>query len=238
MAAPQSRNSRDTTLKSVTFDDSNVSLVRADIHSPSGSISSGHGISAKLKGKHPSPSSGKVSDQRLQQRTSSPKVSDVGSDREADKSLDLSKMFGSLGALDPYRVSTPQKVGTLPFVPRLDNPDQAVQTIGDSAMEEELPLSPIRATTPSLVPAPRSSIPSTSRRRHCSYVQDRMLDVESMSEEECHFLPVMSAGTSSPARRAGPSRLTGRLGGHQGRLLSSGDVSLTDVISRMTLLEQ
>ena len=68
------------------------------------------------------------------QRTSSPKLSDVGSDREADRSQDLGKLLGSLGALDPFQVSTPQKVGSLPYVPRLDNLDQALQPAEDLSL--------------------------------------------------------------------------------------------------------
>ena len=109
-------------------------------------------------------------------------------------------------------------------------------------MVEELPLSPIRAASPFPVPASRPSIPSASRRRHRSYAQGRLLDVELVSEEECHSLPASLPATSvdtlSLARRAGQSRRTVRSGGRQGLLRSSGDVSLMDVISRMKLLEQ
>ena len=97
-----------------------------------------------------------------------PRLSDVGSDREADSSLDFSRLFE---ALDRSRVSTPRKVGTLPFVPRLDKPDQAVPTGEVSAMAEETISSPDRAasrmnlSTPSPVPAPRPSTLSGSRRQ-------------------------------------------------------------------------
>ena len=206
-AEHRSRSSRDSALKSVTFNDRTVSSVQADIHSPSGSTFSGLGTNARLKEKRHSPSSGKASDPQLQQHMSSPRVSDVGSDRE---SLDLSRLFGSLATLDPCRVSTPQKLGTLPYVPRLDKPDQAVPTTEASDMVEELSLSPIRAASPFPVPAPRPSIPSASRRRHHSYAQGRLLDVESVSEEEYHSLPASlpatSVDTSSLAQRAGPSR--------------------------------
>ena len=96
VAAPGLKGLRDTTLKAVTINDGTISSARADIHSPLGQTFSGRDTSAGPKEKKPYPSSGRGSgDQRLQ-HTSSPKLSDVGSDREADNSLDLSKMFGSL----------------------------------------------------------------------------------------------------------------------------------------------
>ena len=59
MAAPQSKSSRVGTAaeKSVRFNDT-ISSVRADIHSPAATTSSGH--STKLREKHPCLSSGKV----------------------------------------------------------------------------------------------------------------------------------------------------------------------------------
>ena len=110
-----------------------VSSVQAAIHSPSGQISSARGICVEPKEKKPSPSSGKVSADQPLQHMSFPKLSDVGSDREADSSLDFSRLFN---ALDRCQVSTPRKVGTLPFVPRLDKPDQAVPTEEDSVTAE------------------------------------------------------------------------------------------------------
>ena len=121
-------NHTGTSPKVVSFDNnsSNVSSVRAVIHSPSGQTSSARGTCVEQKEKKPSPSSGKVSAEQPPQRTSFPKLSDVGSDREADSGLDLSRLSNSL---DPCQVSTPRKVGTLPFVPRLDKPDQAVPMV-------------------------------------------------------------------------------------------------------------
>ena len=224
MAAPQSKSSRVGTpaKKSVRFNDS-LSLVRADIHLPAVTTSSGH--STKLREKRPCLSSGKVALQPPQ-RTSSPRLSDVGSDREADQSQELSKFLGSLGLLDPFQVSTPQKVGSLPYVPRLDSPDQAVRQVRDSATAVELPHSPLRASTPIPAPLPRTSVPSASRRRHHSCARERPLGEGSGSGEEFHSLPVLSIGTSTPSRQAVQSRLSGRPGGHRERLRSSGDVSL------------
>ena len=83
-----------------------------------------------------------------------PRLSDVGSDREADSSLDLSRLFN---AMDRSQVSTPRKVGTLPFVPRLDKPDQAVPMVEDSATAEKS------------FPHPARQLPgSTLLRRHRS----------------------------------------------------------------------
>ena len=158
----------DTSQKAVSFENNcsnsiNTSTVQADIHSPSGPTSSAQG---QAKEKKLSPSSAKVSAGQPLQPMYFPRLSDVGSDREADSSLDFSRLFE---ALDRSRVSTPRKVGTLPFVPRLDKPDQAVPTGEVSAMAEETISSPDRAasrmnlSTPSPVPAPRPSTLSGSR---------------------------------------------------------------------------
>ena len=40
-----------------------------------------------------------------------------------------SVFLGSLASLDPFQVSTPRKVGSLPYVPRLDHPEQAVERV-------------------------------------------------------------------------------------------------------------
>ena len=237
---------RGITPKAVSFNDSNVSSVQAVIHSPSGQTSNARGTSVEQREKRPCPSSGKASAERLPRHTSSPRLSDVGSDREADSGLDLSRLFSSL---DPCRVSTPRKVGSLPFVPRLDKPDQAVPMDEDSGTAEEItsspiravsPTSPTRAATPFPVPAPRPSLPSGSRRRHRSFAPGRLLDME--SEEECHSLPAYAPDSSDDfsgiPRRGGLSRLTARSNVRQGLPRSSGDVSLTDVISRMKLLER
>ena len=83
--------------KAVSFNDSsNVSSVRAVIHSPSEQTSNARGTSVEQREKRPSPSSGKASAERLLQHTSSPRLSDVGSDREADSGMDLSRLFSSL----------------------------------------------------------------------------------------------------------------------------------------------
>ena len=141
MATPPSRNSRIGTPaeKLVRFLDDSLhsakavtpspavrtskSPVNASGPSPSVRASNSH-VNASNPKRRPCPSYDRAV-QQLQQRTSSPRLSDVGSDREADKSRDLSEsaFLGSLASPDPFQVFTPRKSGSLPYVPRLDNPE-------------------------------------------------------------------------------------------------------------------
>ena len=113
----------------------------------------------------------------------------MGSDREADSSLDFSRLFE---ALDRSRVSTPKKVGTLPFVPRLDKPDQAVPTGEVSAMEGGTTSSPDRAvsrmdlTTPSPAQAPRPSTLLDSRRQAEHKTQQTVGDFPLTNQSKAH----------------------------------------------------
>ena len=169
---------------------------------------------------------------------SSPRLSDVGSDREANRSRDLSEsaFLGSLGSLDPFQVSTPRKVGSLPYVPRLDYPEEAVEQAGVSVTSVEVHRPP-QASTPAPTPALRTSVPAASRRHHQLCVQGRPTGGESESGEDCRSLPVMSLGSMTPPQHGAHLRPSARPVGHRSRLRSSGDVSLTDVILRMKALE-
>ena len=212
-------NRVDTSQKAVSFENNcssnNISTVRADIHSPSGPTSNVPGLYVGPKKKRPSPSSAKVSADMPLQPTSFPRLSDVGSDREADSSLEFSRMFE---ALDRSRVSTPKKVGTLPFVPRLDKPDQAVPTGEVSAMEGGTTSSSDRAvsrmdlSTPSPVPAPRLSTLLDSRRqehKNQQTVGDFPLTKQSKAHQivEDYHRAVQSTGVPTLSRSVAPNRL-------------------------------
>ena len=108
--------------------------------------------------------------------------------------------LGSLGSLDPFRVSTPQKVGSLPYVPRLDHPEEAVEQAGVSTTSVEVHHPPQPPT-----PALWTTVPGASRWRHQSCVQGRPIGEESESEESCRSLPVMS-----PSVALGRSLQSGR----------------------------
>ena len=109
-----------------------------------------------------------------------------------------SAFLGSLGSLDPFQVSTPRKVGSLPYVPRLDYPEETVEQAGVSVTSVEVHRPP-QASTPALTPALRTSVPAASRWRHQSWVQGRPTGGESESREDCRSLLVMSLGSMTPA---------------------------------------
>ena len=53
-------------------------------------------------------------------------MSDMGSDRDSDCTPGEKSFQDYLACLDPFQVSTPWKVGSLPHVPRLDLQDKPV----------------------------------------------------------------------------------------------------------------
>ena len=150
--------------------------------------------------------------------------------------MSKSAFLSSLGSLDLFQIFTPRKVGSLPYVPRLDHLKEAVEQAGVSVTSVEVHRPP-QASTPAPTPALRTSVPAASRRHHQLCVQGRPTGGESESEEDCRFLPVMSLGSMTPPQRGARSKLSVRPVGHRSRLQSLGDVLLTDVISRMKALE-
>ena len=127
--SPQSQwsSTRTPTNKSVRFKDvMAASSAQEAITSPSGLTSSQHGTVERP------PQSSRVLEQ-LQHCPGpllSPILLDGESDCEADSTLTshqhLDDSLDYLGCLEPLLVSTPKKVGSLPFVACLDRPDEAV----------------------------------------------------------------------------------------------------------------
>ena len=204
--------------------------VRDNVLSPSANISNSR-VSARSLVTCPCPSYDKAV-----LRTSSPKLSDVGSDRDVDRELSKMAFRGSLASLDPHRVSTPQKVGSLPYVPCLDRPDRAGEQAGEPATSVVVDAEVHRPPQPP-TPALRTTVPAVSRRRHPSSVRDLRIGQESASGEDNLSHPVMSLGRSTPPQHGDRLRPSVRPASRQSCPHSSGDVSLTDVISKMRALE-
>ena len=141
--------------------------------------------------------------QQLWQRTSSPRISDIGSDRDADQCPTENAFRDYLACLDPSRVSTPMKVGSLPYVLRLDRMDQAVAQATPTVVDVEV-------HRPPPTPALRTTVPVVSRQRHRSSGQALPNGVGSESDEDNCSLPVMNLGRSTPPQPGDRSRPSAR----------------------------